>query len=229
METLSLPNVRKLIYNQNGNQIWQHYFQGVVLEDVQLLHREPFVITSNGINYLLTSNENLDISNQYEYVLLVTKQPKIKDLEAGTIRVKRWLKHPRFETLSPDQVVSSWENKFKFIQEDEANNIKGLRPPQMGALYSILSHLQNPEDKGIVVMPTGTGKTETMLATLISNKCKKLLVSVPSDSLRTQISEKFITLGLLKEYGIVDEDCHNPIVGIMNSGITDIAILRDFI
>ncbi|WP_256592996.1 hypothetical protein [Porphyromonas macacae] len=37
-----------------------------------------------------------------------------------------------------------------------------------------------------------------MLATLISNKCKKLLVSVPSDSLRTQISEKFITLGLLK-------------------------------
>ena len=119
MGTLSLPNVRKLIYNQNGNQIWQHYSQGVVLEEVELLHREPFVITSNGINYLLTSNENLDISNQYEYVLLVAKQPKIKDLEAGTIRVKRWLKHPRFETLSPDQVVSSWENKFKFIEENE--------------------------------------------------------------------------------------------------------------
>lgn len=229
MGTLSLPNIRKLIYNQNGNQIWQHYSQGVVLEDVQLLHREPFVITSNGINYLLTSNENLDISNQYEYVLLVTKQPKIKDLEAGTIRVKKWLKHPRFETLSPDQVVSSWENKFKFIEENEANNIKGLRPPQMGALYSILSHLQNPEERGIVVMPTGTGKTETMLATLVSNRCKKLLVSVPSDSLRTQISEKFITLGLLKEYGIVNEECHNPIVGIINSNFRDIAVLRDFI
>jgi superfamily II DNA or RNA helicase len=229
MITINLPNVRRLLDNQNGNQIWQHYSQGVLLEDVRLLSREPFVITSGGIKCLLTSNENLDIPNEYEYVLLVTKQPKNKDLETGTIKAKRWLKHPKFGNLSPEQVVSSWENKFKFIQEDEANNIKGLRPPQMGALYSILSHLQNPEDKGIVVMPTGTGKTETMLATLISNKCKKLLVSVPSDSLRTQISEKFITLGLLKEYGIVDEDCHNPIVGIINSGITDMAILRDFI
>ena len=229
MGTLSLPNVRQLLYNQNGNQVWQHYSQGGVLEDVQLLHREPFVVTSSGINYLLTSNENLDIFNQYKYILLVTKKPKSNDLEAGTIRVKRWLKHPKFETLSPAQVLSSWENKFKFIQEDEANDVKGLRPPQMGALYSILSHLQNPEDKGIVVMPTGTGKTETMLATLVSNKCKKLLVSVPSDSLRTQISEKFITLGLLKEYGIVNEECHNPIVGIINSGITDIEVLRDFI
>lgn len=229
MATINLPSVRRLLDNQSGNQIWQYYSQGELLCNVRLLSREPFVITSGGINYLLTSNENFDIPNEYEYVLLVTKQPKNKDLEAGTIKVKRWLKHPKFENLSPEQVVSSWENKFKFIQEDEANNIKGLRSPQMGALYSILSHLQNPEDKGIVVMPTGTGKTETMLATLVSNKCKRLLVSVPSDSLRTQISEKFITLGLLKEYGIVDEDCHNPIVGTINSGITDIAILRDFI
>lgn len=229
MGTINFPSVRRLLENQNGNQIWQHYSQGVLLENVRLLTREPFVITSGGINYLLTSNENFHVPNEYEHALLVTKRPKNKDIEEGTIKVKRWLKHPKFENQSPDQVVSSWENKFKFIQEDEANNVKGLRPPQMGALYSILSHLQNPEDKGIVVMPTGTGKTETMLATLISNKCKKLLVSVPSNSLRTQISEKFITLGLLKEFGIIHEDCYNPIVGILNSGISDIAILRDFI
>lgn len=229
MGTINLPSVRRLFDSQNGNQIWQHYSQGLLLENVRLLKREPFVITFGGVNYLLTSNESLDIPDEYEYALLVTKQPRNKDLEAGTIKVKRWLKHPKFKNLSPNQVVSSWENKFKFIQEDEVNSIKGLRPPQMGALYSILSHLQNPEDKGIVVMPTGTGKTETMLATLVSNRCNKLLVSVPSDSLRMQISEKFITLGLLKEYGIVEEDCHNPIVGIINSGITDIGVLRDFI
>lgn len=229
MGSINLPNVRRLIDNQNGNVILQHYDKGLFLDNVRLLSREPFVITSGEINYLLTSDENYDIPNEYEYALLVTKQPKNKDLEAGTIKIKRWLKHPKFENLLPEEVISSWENGFKFIPEDEPNNIKGLRPPQMGALYSILSHLQNPEDKGIVVMPTGTGKTETMLATLVSNKCKKLLVSVPSDSLRTQISEKFITLGLLKEYGIVDESCYNPIVGIISSGITDNAILRDFI
>lgn len=229
MGSIYLPDVRKHIENQNENLIIQHYAQGLFLDNVNLLSREPFVVTSNEINYLLTSNENFDIPNEYEYALLVTKQPKNKDLENGSIKVKRWLKHPKFKNLLPDEVISSWKNKFRFIQEDESNNIKGLRPPQMGALYSILSHLQNPEDKGIVVMPTGTGKTETMLATLISNKCKKLLVSVPSDSLRTQISEKFITLGLLKEYGIVDEMCYNPIVGVINSGITDITILRNFI
>ena len=76
MGTLSLPNVRQLLCNQNGNQVWQHYSQGGVLEDVQLLHREPFVVTSSGINYLLTSNENLDIFNQYEYILLVTKSQR---------------------------------------------------------------------------------------------------------------------------------------------------------
>ncbi|MBK9438874.1 MAG: DEAD/DEAH box helicase family protein [Chloracidobacterium sp.] len=58
----------------------------------------------------------------------------------------------------------------------------------MGALHSILAHVQNSEDKAIVVMQTGTGKTETMLSALIANECSKLLVSVPSDPLRTQIS-----------------------------------------
>ncbi|KAA6328674.1 hypothetical protein EZS27_022456 [termite gut metagenome] len=185
MGTINLPDVRKLIYAQNGNHIWQHFIQGATLDNVQLLSREPFIVSFGAINYLLTSNENLEYFDEFSHVLLVSKQPKNKDLEAGNIKVKRWLKHPDFENLSPNQVIDSWTNKFKFIQENESQNIKGLRPPQMGALYSILSHAQNPEDKGIIVMPTGTGKTETMLATLVSSQCKKLLVTVPSDSLRT--------------------------------------------
>ncbi|MEW6211582.1 MAG: DEAD/DEAH box helicase family protein [Acidobacteriota bacterium] len=68
-----------------------------------------------------------------------------------------------------------------------------------------------------IVMPTGTGKTETMLSIMISKQCQKILVIVPTDALRTQIANKFLTLGILK-----DEDCKvlaptamRPVVGIL--------------
>jgi Type III restriction enzyme, res subunit len=49
-----------------------------------------------------------------------------------------------------------------------------------------------------VVMPTGTGKTETMLALLVAARPDRLLVLVPSDSLREQVAAKSGTLGVLQ-------------------------------
>ena len=68
-----------------------------------------------------------------------------------------------------------------------------------------------------------------MLSTLVANECKKLLVAVPSDSLRTQLSNKFSTLGLLREFGMVDESCHNPIVGVINQKFESEDELLEFI
>lgn len=69
-------------------------------------------------------------------------------------------------------------------------------------------------------MPTGTGKTETMLSVLISSMCKRVLVVVPSDALRAQIAEKFETLGILKIPGnkILAEKALRPVVGRLTSG-----------
>lgn len=226
---LNLPKISKLIYEINGNEVWQYFGGEETLNNIQFASTNPFVIESNGLKYLLTSEKDDNNIAAHDYVLLTSKKPKRKDINANRINIRRWLKHPSFVVSTPEQVVASWKNKFNFIKENEQANIKGLRPPQMGALHSILAHVQNPEDKAIVVMPTGTGKTETMLAALVANECKKLLVSVPSDSLRTQISGKFITLGLLKEYGIVDSSCANPIVGIINSGFASIEDLQDFL
>ena len=63
-------------------------------------------------------------------------------------------------------------------------------------------------------MPTGTGKTETMLSVLVSAGCPKLLVVVPTDALRTQLAEKFLTLGILKSAGcsILSATAKHPIV-----------------
>ena len=226
---LQLPRITNLLYDNGGNEVWQYFGGEYTIFNIRIISINPFIIESASKNYLLISDKNYQDDDANEYVLLTSKKPSKTDLVAGQIKIKRWLKHPSFKNYLPEEVVSTWNDKFKFVKENEQESIKGLRPPQIGALYSILSHFQNPEDKAIIVMPTGTGKTETMLATLISNCCKKLLVSVPSDSLRTQISDKFITLGLLKEYGIVDSSCLNPIVGIINSGFDSIEELQTFV
>jgi len=226
--TLTLPKISKLIDEIGSNQIWHFLGEQTTMDNVQIISTDPFVIQSDGVNYLLTSNKNYQ-DDTIDYILLTSKIPRRADFNAGRINILRWLKHPLFQTITPEDVVATWVDKFKFIKENEQLNIKGLRPPQVGALYSILAHIHNADDKAIVVMPTGTGKTETMLATLISNCCKKLLVSVPSDSLRTQVAQKFITLGLLKEYRIAEESCLNPIVGIVNSGFDTAQDLQNFV
>lgn len=226
---LSLPKVAKLLYEVNSNEIWQYFSGESSLASFNIISTNPFVINCDEINYLLTSNKADENIEAYDNVLLTFKKPIKSEVLDGSIKFKYWLKHPAFVSYTPEVIINSWKGNFNFVKEDEANNIKGLRPPQMGALFSILAHIQNPEDKAIIVMPTGTGKTETMLSTLIANECKKLLVSVPSDSLRSQIGYKFITLGLLKEFGIAGEDCLYPIVGILRSGIRDNQVLKDFI
>lgn len=225
---LQLPRITNLLYENGGNEVWQYFGEEYTILNIRIISNNPFVIESANKKYLLTSDKGFQ-GNEVEYVLLTSKKPSKSDLVAKQIKFKRWMKHPDFKNNTPEEVVNTWSDKFKFIKENEQENIKGLRPPQIGALYSILAHFQNPDDKAIVVMPTGTGKTETMLATLISNCCKRLLVSVPSDSLRTQISDKFITLGLLKEYGIVDSSCSNPIVGIINTGFDSVEELQTFV
>ena len=65
------------------------------------------------------------------------------------------------------------------------------RPPQgsahlsCGAVHSVLGYWTTKSPvPATVVMPTGTGKTETMLALLVAARLPRLLVLVPSDVLR---------------------------------------------
>ena len=64
-------------------------------------------------------------------------------------------------------------------------------------------------------MPTGTGKTETMLSALAAYVRGPLLVVVPSDILRTQTAHKFLSFGLLRKLHALGPDAPNPIVGIV--------------
>ena len=82
-----------------------------------------------------------------------------------------------------------------------------------------------------VVLPTGTGKTETMLSALVAGKCKRLLVTVPSSALRNQLYGKFKNLGVLKDprFGIVGDAALYPIVGVVNTAFQSVEELTDFV
>jgi superfamily II DNA or RNA helicase len=77
-------------------------------------------------------------------------------------------------------------------------------------------------------MPTGTGKTETMLALLIAGAPELLLVIVPSDALREQTAGKFERLGVLQELRIVDGAAKRPVVGRMLHGLTSRSTAQEF-
>src|SRR5450759_138711 len=79
-----------------------------------------------------------------------------------------------------------------------------------------------------VVMPTGTGKTETMLALLVAARPSRLLVLVPSDSLREQVATKFETLGVLQKLGIVSNSALRPVVGHVQHGFTTVITATAF-
>ena len=61
-----------------------------------------------------------------------------------------------------------------------------------------------------------------MLAVLVSEDIDKLLVVVPSDQLRTQIAEKFVTLGVLKSFGLLEETAHYPVVAVLRRAPTSV-------
>lgn len=135
-----------------------------------------------------------------------------------------WLKHPLLSAENGDndeiriqRVIDSWKGAFSYAMEDPENNFRGFRGPQIGAIHNIHGHWIVSDEVATIVMPTGTGKTETMLAVMVSTPCEKILVVVPTDALRAQLAQKFLTLGILKDndYRILKESASYPVVGIL--------------
>ncbi|WP_338444659.1 DEAD/DEAH box helicase family protein [Pseudomonas sp. LTR0] len=118
-------------------------------------------------------------------------------------------------------VYRSWQQHlFNFNLDDRETETPGLRKPQLAALYASLGHLvMSPGTTATIVMPTGTGKTDTMLGLLIAGRLARTLVLVPTDPLRSQFSEKCVGLKKLREIGAVSDTALNPVVRAISSGM----------
>ena len=172
-----------------------------------------------------------------EQVLIVPKTTEIPDghpriiqatidprAEAADLSDGAWLRHPLLNLSNglgregeSALVLASWIDGFSYVREDPDRKIIGLRGPQIGAVHAAHAHWSVSDATGTIVMPTGTGKTETMLSILVSAGCSKLLVVVPTDALRAQLADKFLTLGILKAEGsrILDRGALYPVVSTL--------------
>lgn len=96
-----------------------------------------------------------------------------------------------------------------------------LRPAQLGAVHSLLAHWSLSTEPATVVLPTGTGKTETMLVTTLVDRATRTLVIVPTRELKDQIAEKFMSWGMLRRLGVLPDEAPNPKVLVLRKTITE--------
>lgn len=130
----------------------------------------------------------------------------------------------------PALVRQSWRDSLRFALEEGDDGRPGLRLPQLGAVHAVLGcWTTSSTEPATVVMPTGTGKTETMIALLAAGQLERLLVVVPSDVLRTQIAAKFESLGILQERGVIAVNAMRPVVGRLKQGFSSADAARSFV
>lgn len=217
---ITLPAHYALEKKVGKNYVYQlafkdYYIEGEIEEYIFSNVKGYIVKTYNGDNILISFDKNWSAHNSFSKVLLGKESESIFDGNFSQNGFK-WLKHTHFRDASScKEVLDSYEGAFVFKKENITNHKEGLRSPQLGGIYAALAHWQVGNDAATIVMPTGTGKTETMLSLFMIGNCTKLLVVVPSDALRSQIAAKFMSLGLLKTLGIASELSIYPRVGIM--------------
>lgn len=224
--TLDLPALPERVLRVGGNRIIQRVFGGASTK----ARIAPSQIKGH---YLITT----DFDPPYQEILLRGKGVSRIDTSLPVVTAPgvddpdnlpksfeiQWDSQGELATYAdtPEKVLKSWINKFVFRTEDEEHNVPGLRAPQIGALHAISAHFAVglSIEPATVVLPTGTGKTETMLATLVYRRLGLTLVIVPSDTLRSQIASKFISLGVLSDAQVITRDLAKPRVAIITTGI----------
>jgi hypothetical protein len=155
------------------------YYEGA-LEPADLKRLSAFRFTPQSGNSILIVSKKTVTEVGDEPLLLV---PEAESSDAIRDTLERdegaWLSpRPRRPlTLSDqdaaticDDVLSSWREQFTpregMRATDTTAERPGLRKPQVGALYAALAHATSSTQPATIVMPTGTGKTETMLVRL---------------------------------------------------------------
>ena len=113
------------------------------------------------------------------------------------------------KTFSREEIVNSW--KLSYQERVSRNKDEmGLRLPQFGALSAIRAHWATSNSPATIVLPTGTGKSETMYATIISERISSTLIIVPSNLLREQIFEGARHFGILPKLEMISDEVIYP-------------------
>ena len=185
--TLELPDGRKVLVSYKNPSVPQEFFGAI---------RSALSAQSNSLSEAL----------KHRAARWRSPQP-LDPTDLGEVEIRG----------EKEAVRESWIGALDIRMEHGEGDdyVPGLRAPQVGAIHAIKAHWVVSSEPATLVMPTGTGKTETMLAALVSEPIDTLLVVVPTDALRSQTSRKFATLGELKRIGCLSERACLPIVAVL--------------
>ena len=224
---IRLPSRLKVQAVLFGNHLRQFavrdsYYEGTLVP-AQLGRLPAFRFTTTNLTVLIVGKKT--VTSADEAVLLVpgAESPEaiIEGLEKGR---GSWLSPRAVRQIDPSEgneasalcsaILESWRNRFFFREAHPATAdspaTSGMRTPQIGALHAALAHITSSSDAATIVMPTGTGKTETMLAIYAHQRISRLMVVVPTDALRDQIASKFETFGVLQDQGCLGRAVEYP-------------------
>lgn len=120
--------------------------------------------------------------------------------------------------FSTEEILDSWRLSYQERVSRSKDEI-GLRVPQFGALSAIRAHWAISNSPATIVLPTGTGKSETMYATIISERIASTLIIVPSNLLREQIYEGASHFGILPKIDMISDESINPTTFLYKSKV----------
>lgn len=217
---VKLPEILLENKRVGKNKILQIGHKGGVLEvEVFQMQADLFLLKKSEKQQFHLKLGKSKIENPKTNTLFAKSLKNIRKLNEKT--KLEWLFHgSNISDNTPEGVIDSWSRSFSFSEETDSSS--GLRKPQLGAIHAIASHWSVKKDCATIVMPTGTGKTETMISALVYEKCSKVLILVPSHALRRQTVDKFSTLGCLREIGVIEACVSNPRVAVIEHGIKGI-------
>lgn len=99
----------------------------------------------------------------------------------------------------------------------ERSTEESYRTCQRGAYWALKSHQTAQGDEpAIISIPTGGGKTALMMIAAFDYEADRVLIIAPSDSIRTQLQDKFECLEGLKKGEAVASDIAMPDVKILD-------------
>lgn len=145
----------------------------------------------------------------------------------GNNKIAQYRSTPDSKLLRVEDTLSSWKNVLTYNTQN--SDTTGLRTAQLGALFSIKSHWTVSKEPATIVMPTGTGKTETMIATVVSERIRRTLIIVPSSLLRKQTTNKFLTFGVLQNIGVIKDVALRPSVAALNTTPKKLSELKEIL
>ena len=234
--SLLLPEQVSVFGRLEGNLLWriaapEKLVAVTVSEIVTPRGRHLKCSTADGFTFAIVDRQTTSLHG-CAAVLLVPDASTI-DIVADQLKARsgRWILPKTSRPGSADRsatehqtdlIARSWKDQLTLVEElyEEERLVRtGLRPPQLGAVYATKAHWSVSKLPATVVLPTGSGKTDTMVSLLVSEQIRRLLVIVPSDALRRQIAEKFVKLGVLKTFGCLPADALHPTVAILSKAL----------